>query len=328
MYKIFIVLLLSMFQVLVAVPSSTPQTIMEEKTSTKSYLVGELGMAWQFPSDHLPIGASIDNIHFALWNTLNTEYLHWIEKNGQGLRDSLILNTNVPLSENSMLTVREDMVIEYIMKMLQHPTHPRSVLALQEVGGCLFRELSLRLPDFMHIFPENADEQKVEDIFIVDTRIFDILDSEISQYTFSHNTIIRLTLREKVTGLKYCFIQSHVPGGPVNSLPARIELAEKVMQEYNAENISIVLGDMNRSPDYFLPQFEQAAKKMGLPVQPFIIMDVSYPTHISTDMEASWIDNIFISNSYPQIESHVAKDGSELFEKLQPTLDLLESLKP
>lgn len=327
MYKIFTILLLLMFQVLAALPSSTPQPI-EEKTSTRAYFVGELGKAWQFPSDHLPIGASIDNIHFALWNTLNTEYLHWIEKNGQGLRDSLILNTNVPFSENSILTVREDMVIDSIMKMLQHPTHPRSVLALQEVGECLFKELSLRLPDFMHIFPEKADEQKIEDIFIVDTRIFDILDSEISQYTFSHNTIIRLTLRDKVTGLKYSFIQSHVPGGPVNSLPARIELAEKVMQEFNSENISIVLGDMNRSSDYFFPQFEQAAKKMGLAAQPFITIEIPYPTHISTDREASWIDNIFISNPYPQIESRVAKDGAELFEELQPTLDLLEGLKP
>ena len=321
-------LLLSMFQVLAALPSSTSQNITEEKTSTQSYLVGELGMAWQFPSDHLPIGASVDNIHFALWNTLNTEYLHWIEKNGQGLRDSLILNTNHPLSENSKLTVREDMLIEYILKMLKHPTHPRSVLALQEVGGSLFREMSLRLPDFAHIFPKNADEEKVEDIFIVDTRIFDILDSEISRYTFSNNTIVRLTLREKVTGLKYCFIQSHVPGGPVNSLPARMELAEKVMQAYNAENISIVLGDMNRSPDYFLPQFEEAARKKGLATQPFTNMDIPYPTHIGTHMEASWIDNIFISNPYPHIKSQVAKEGSELFEELQPTLDLLQSLRP
>jgi hypothetical protein len=327
MYKIFIALFLSMFQVLVALSSSTPQTIIEEKTSTRSYFVGELGEAWQFPSDHLPVAASIDNIHFALWNTLNTEYLHWIEKNEQGLRDSFILKANVPFSENSMLTIREDLVMEYIMKMLNHPTHPRSVLALQEVGDCLFRELSLRLPDFMHIFPKNADEKKVEDLFIIDTRIFDILDSEITQYAFSHNTIIRLTLCEKMTGLKYCFIQSHVPGGPVNSLPARVELAEKVMQEYNTENISIVLGDMNRSPDYFLPQFEQAANKMGLAVQPFINMDVSYPTHISTDREASWIDNIFISNPYPHIESHVAKDSSEIFKELQSTLDLLENLK-
>jgi hypothetical protein len=328
MYKIFTILLLSICQVLVALPSNAPQQIIEEKTSTKSYFVGELGTAWQFPSDHLPVGASIDNIHFALWNTLNTEYLHWIEKNGQGLRDSLILSTNVPLSENSILTVREDMVIEYILKMLNHPTYPRSVLALQEVGENLFKELSMRLPDFMHVFPENADEQKIEDVFIIDTRIFDIVDSEISQYTFSDNTIVRLLLREKATGLQYCFIQSHVPGGPVNSLPARVELAEKVMQAYNPENISIVLGDMNRSSDYFFPQFEEAAKKMGFTNQPFVDIDIPYPTHISTHMEACWIDNIFIANPYSQIESHIAKDGSELFEELQPTLDLLENLKP
>jgi hypothetical protein len=45
-------------------------------------------------------------------------------------------------------------------------------------------------------------------------------------------------------------------------------------------------------------------------------------------MEACWIDNIFIANPYPQTESHTAKDGSELFEELQSTLDLLENLKP
>lgn len=213
------------------------------------------------------------------------------------------------------------MVIQYIMKMLHHPTHPRSLLALQEVGESLFRELSLRLPDFMEIFPN----QKNEDLFIVDRRIFDILDSTISEYTFSHNTIASLTLREKATGLKYCFIQSHVPGGPVNSFPASIEFAKKVMQKYNSEHISIVLGDMNRSSDYFLPQFEEAAKEVGLSAQPFAMMETPYPTHINTDMEASWIDNIFISNPYLQIESHPAKGGSELFEELQPTLDLLES---
>jgi hypothetical protein len=180
----------------------------------------------------------------------------------------------------------------------------------------------------MRIIPEHGDEQKIEDIFIVDTRTFDILDFAISGYSFTDNNIVKLTLREKATGLKYCFIQSHVPGGPVNSLPARIEFAEKVMQAYSDDNISIVLGDMNRSSDYFLPQFEDAAKRIGLAAQPFINIDIPYPTHISTDMEASWIDNIFISNPYPQIESHVVKHGSELFEELQPTLDLLESLKP
>lgn len=325
MMKALMIFSLSIFQFLVLNPL---QATMEEKTSTNSYFVGELGNAWQFPSDHLPIGGSVGNVHFALWNTLNTDYLHWIEKNGQGLRDSLILNTNVPLSENSSLTVREDIVIEYILKMVTHPSHPRSVIALQEVGDCVFRELAQRLPDFVQILPERADEQQIEDIFIVDTRLFEILDFEISKYTVADNTIIKLTLQEKATGLKYCFIQSHVPGGPVNSLPARSEFAKKVMQEYRSENISILLGDMNRSPDYFLPHFEQEAHAKGLATQPFTIMDIPYPTHINTHLEASWIDNIFIANPYSQIKSHVAKDGTELFEQLQLTLDLLECLKP
>ncbi len=320
MNKIFIALCLFLFQDVAA-------TVTKETTSRQSYFVGELGAEWQFPSDHLPVGASIDNLHFALWNVLNSEYLHWIEKNGQGLKDSLIITSNTPLSENLELTVREDLVVEYIIKMINHPTHPRSVIALQEVGESVFRELLLKLPSFMHIFPVDADEQGVEDIFVVDRRIFEILDSEISKYTFKDNTIVKLTLREKSTGVKYRFIQSHVPGGPVNSLPASIELAEKVMQEFDPENITIILGDMNQTPDYFIPQFEQAAKKLGLPNQPFNVMDIPYPTHIDTERNATWIDNIFIANPYPEVESRISKDSSELFEELQPILDLLERSK-
>lgn len=327
MDKILFVLLLSMFHAVAAQAEEMPQGGMEEKTSTQSYFVGELGAAWQFPSDHLPVGGSIGNIHFALWNTLNTKYLHWVEENEQGLKDSLILQANVPISEDDKLTVREDIVAGYIMKMLQHPTQPRSILAIEEVGQSLYNSLSLRLPDYMQIYPGKADEQKLQDLFIVDTRMFDILDCDISKYSFKENTIVKLLLREKNTGLKYCFIQSHVPGGPANSLPARIEFAGKVMKEYNPENIFIVLGDMNRSADYFLPHFAQAAREMGLETQPFVVMDIPYPTHVDTHLEASWIDNIFIANPYFQIESHPSS-GMELLEDVQPTLELLESLRP
>lgn len=316
MYKILFILLISLFQIAAPLYSS-------EETSTKSYFVGELGKAWQFPSDHLPVGASVDHIHFAIWNILNTKYLGWIEKNEQGLKDSLIMSANVPISENSPLAVREEMIIDDILEMVNHPIYPRSVIALQEVGDTLFRELASRLPDYMKLLPQDADVQNVQDVFVLDTRVFDVLDYEISKYSFSENTIVKLLLLEKETGLKYCFIQSHVPGGPINSPPARVEFADKVMQEYNDENIMILLGDMNRSPDYFLTQFEQSAKKIGLATQPFVSIEIPYPTHIDTKMRASWIDNIFISNPYPEIESSVTEQGSDFFEDLQPTLDLL-----
>lgn len=298
------------------------------KINTKPYRVGELGAEWQFPSDHLPVGASIDDIHFALWNTLNTKYLHWIEKNEQGLKNSLIMSSNIPLPGNSNLTLREAIVLVFITKMLNHPEHSRSVLALQEMGEGLLKELSRCLPNYMHVIPEDAAKQKIEDIFLVDTRVFDILDSEISKYTFSRNTIMTLRLREKASGLKYCFIQSHVPGGPVNSVPARIEFSNKIMQEYSLDHAIVVLGDMNRSPDFFLSQFEEAAKERGLANQPFVNVEIPYPTHINTHMQASWIDNIFIANPRLQSEIPVANEGFELFDELQPTLDLLKRLRP
>lgn len=58
----------------------------------------------------------------------------------------------------------------------------------------------------MQNIPEYADEQGIEDIFIVDTRVFDILDSEITKYSFSHNAIEKLTLRDKMSAYSINFL--------------------------------------------------------------------------------------------------------------------------
>ena len=85
-----------------------------ENASSIVYPVGELGEKWQFPSDHLPIGLTAGNIHVATWNTLNTRYIYHILTNQQGLRDSLIVDANVPLKEGSPLTLRESQIIDQV----------------------------------------------------------------------------------------------------------------------------------------------------------------------------------------------------------------------
>ncbi len=40
--------------------------------------VGELQEKWQFPSDHLPIGMTFEDLHFASWNVLDAEYMSWV----------------------------------------------------------------------------------------------------------------------------------------------------------------------------------------------------------------------------------------------------------
>lgn len=310
---------------ILALLATSPLVFGEEKTSTRSYPVGELGAAWQFPSDHLPVGGTIGNVNFALWNTLNTLYLGWIEKNAQGLKDSLIMIANTPGQDQ--LTKRETIVVDSILAMVKHPHYPRSVIALQELSEKVYRDLEKRLPSSVKLLPQNLDN-RVEDIFLVDTEIFDILDYSIRKYSFKENTIATVTLREKASNLKYKFIQSHVPGGPVDSQPAREEFAQVVMDNYDSDAIMVLLGDMNRSPDFFLPHFEKAAKERGLSAQPFITMEIPYPTHVNTHMEASWIDNIFFATPYPAIIHRSAQDAMELFDGLQPAIDVLTAKDP
>lgn len=298
------------------------KTAYEEKTSTISYPVGELGEQWVLPSDHLPVGATVGNIHFVMWNILSSHALHYIEDNGQGLRDSFIMAANIPTDDEDGLTLREMVIIDNIMEMIEHPTHPRSVLALEEVTLQVYNKLKKILPSNMAMLPYFS-----QDVFIYDQNVFKLWTWDHLKYAnSSKNTITNLFLREKSTGILYCFVQSHVPGGPaVNSLPARVELSEAILGDFNPKAIKIVVGDMNRSPDYFMNNFAETARELDIE-QPFQNLPVPYPTHINTHQEASWIDNIFIYNPYTEIPCQVSEDGSEFFNDLQRTIDLLKHI--
>lgn len=293
----------------------------EEKTSTHSFPVGELGEAWDFPSDHLPIGGTIGNIHFAMWNILDTKALHHIIDNGQGLKDSYIVTANIPYDD--LITVREAKVIENVIEMIQHAKYPRSLIALQETGKEVYRRLQEVLPSNMKLYPVNAEEVGHGDVYIYDTNLFEVLSIDKAYYSIrSHNTMMALKLREKKTGLIYNFMQSHVPGGPIFSNPARKELAEYVKKHFDPHAITILVGDMNRSSDFFIKNFEQVFEN-----QPFTSMDILYPTHINTAKEASWIDNILIAIPEMDLKVEVAESSAELFQSLQSTIDLLNSFR-
>lgn len=303
--------------------------IPEEKTANAFYSVGELGALWQFPSDHLPVGGTIGRIHFVAWNILDTRYLKHIVENGQGLRDSLIMEANVPFAVGSELTVREQMVIDSVLEMIDHETHPRSLLALEETGNEVYKRLQEVLPARMGLFPDKIEEIEHGDVFIYDRDVFEFINFQSTIYEVNQrNTYATLTLIERETGITYRFVQSHVPGGPILSVPATEEFANGVMKGFDAQAITVIMGDMNRSPDYFLEEFKVAAARVGLEKQPFINLWIPYPTHINTHQEASWIDNVFLCNPYPEISYHTAAGASELFEGVQGTLDLLERLRP
>lgn len=288
--------------------------------SQQPYFVGEIGAAWQFPSDHLPRGASVGNFHIAFWNILNKDYLYHIEENTQGLRDSSIITDNVPADPNDTLTVREMFIGQLIIDMINHPTHPRSLIGLEETHKDVHKYLQQHLPSPWKIAtPPNQPFS--QDIFLYDSEKFELIDLEAIQYTEKFpKTIFTITLLEKQSNQVFRFLQSHIPGGPVDSAAGCAKFAEEALRQYDPNLTMVLMGDMNQTPDVIQEALEKAAADAGIS-QPFDYLPIAYPSHINTKLKASWIDNFFI---YSPDTSIVGSDQpEELFEDLRPLVQLL-----
>jgi hypothetical protein len=287
------------------------------------YFVGELGSSWEFASDHLPIGLTMDQTHISFWNILNKLYLGHIVENTQGLRESAIMRDNVPDTQNPPLTVRETTVLKEIAEMIHHPTHPRSLIALQETHPDVLKALQKSLPPGWQIALPPGQKTS-QDIFLYDTQVFELVSLEAEKYSDQlPKTIFSLTLTEKASGKTVRFIQSHIPGGPVNSPAACAKFAEVALKQFDPSITLILMGDMNQSPSVIEKALDLAAKNAGLDKQPYRYLENPNPTHMNTLMEASWIDLFFIytPDSSAKIQP---SQPEELFDELVPIVNLLK----
>jgi len=291
--------------------------------SHQPYYVGELGPSWQFPSDHLPRGATMENFHIVFWNILNKNYLGHIEENTQGLRHSSILTDNVRVEPNSSLTVREMKTAQMILEMINHPTHPRSLIALQETHKDVQKYLRQQIPETWKIAtPPNQPNS--QDIFLYDGELFELISIDAVKYSPEFpKTIFTLTLKEKNTNKVFRFLQSHIPGGPVNSAAGCAQFSQEALRQYDPALTIVLMGDMNQSPDVIQKALEKAAVEKGMP-QPFTYLPIAHPSHMNTNMEASWIDNFF---TYSPETTIVGSDNpEEVFDALVPIVELLNGL--
>ena len=98
-------------------------------SQTSRVYVGELQERWKFPSDHLPIGISIQDTTTSFrvisWNVLNSAYMKWIYDNSQGLARSDLTKEDIPIKEGG-LTLREQHVIDLVQSF------STDILCLQE----------------------------------------------------------------------------------------------------------------------------------------------------------------------------------------------------
>jgi endonuclease/exonuclease/phosphatase family metal-dependent hydrolase len=279
--------------------------------------VGELQEKWQFPSDHLPIALSFEGHHFASWNVLDADYMDWvIEKNSQGLSRSLIADEHVYIGD-SKLTIRDRHIADLILEMVSHPTHPRSVLSLQESSKPFLSELRSRLPAHFEILSENNGEA-----MIIDKRYFEVVDAkEVSGIfaDFPNRTLQDITLRRLSDGREMRLVSAHLPGDPTK--PGRLEFAQYLQRTFDPNMTTLAMGDMNFNEIQMSDAMRGAFENRS----PFSIYS-PYPTNISPNIFVSKvIDHFFVYS--PNQSQVIVSDPDQIVADLSSTVALLQGEK-
>jgi hypothetical protein len=271
--------------------------------------VGELQERWQFPSDHLPIGMSIDGLKIASWNVLNPLYMDWvIEKNSQGLSRSSLAKDHV-LIPGKKITVRESHVIDSILQMAGNG---QSVIALQECGMPFLNELEARLPPHFKLVRENEGFSEDQITLLYDTTLLELLEKSTPSNVFSQDSrpFMDLLFQRKDGSAPIRIINAHVPGDPMG--PARYEFASYV-EKISIPGIStIALGDMNFNEIEMRDAFKGSSFSIHTP----------YCTNISPNIFISKAIDHFITDSPASIRLQTAK---EVIAGLSQTISLLET---
>lgn len=275
--------------------------------------VGELQEKWQFPSDHLPIGMTFDNLNFVSWNVLDAEYMSWVtEKNSQGLSRSMIADEHVYIGD-SKLTIRDKHVVDLILQTIAHPTHPRALLSLQECSNSFIEELRSRLPAHFEIISNQGDA------VLLDRRRFEIVEAKEVAGVFAdapYRTLQDITLRRLDNGQLLRLVNVHLPGDPTK--PGRFEFAQYLEKTFDSKLTTLAMGDMNFDELEMADAMAQAFRNNS----PFSLHS-PYCTNISPNVFKSKAIDHFLVYS-PNQSSVLLNTPDQIMPELAPVAALLE----
>jgi endonuclease/exonuclease/phosphatase family metal-dependent hydrolase len=278
-------------------------TVVANDQTYAPYFVGALHEKWKFPSDHLPIGATLPTFRIVSWNILNEAYLRYIIEDGQGLNKSLITRL-AHVRSRSGLSKREWVVYQECQEMMEGG-HERSLVGLLETSVPLLRYLKHHLPSGWRCLAPHTPF--TEDVFLYNSRRLRVLDSTVVPYGDNTTKVVfLLKVQERKSDKKYSIILTHVPGGGPQG---RTEMAHIVHSLFDPSIETVLMGDMNASPN----DIAAALQQEGLP---FTIAATTYPTHVNTLKQASWIDSFFVYS--PSGKKFLHPDPSRnLFAKMK-----------
>ncbi len=214
--------------------------------------VGIMREKWTHPSDHLPIGVTLQGqspIHIATWNILADIYMKHVMDDYQGLMGSAITTEHEKVTEEG-ITLRNQHLIDHILQMLTDKDRPRGVIALQECGKTFIQHLKKSLaPHFKLSLAGESEEDQIAMIY--NSNIFDLVEKNGQQGVFSDKPsrgILNLLLKQKDTGELIRCITVHLPW--VLQGPATQELSAYILEQKRVQKegeTMVVMGDMNRT---------------------------------------------------------------------------------
>ncbi len=281
----------------------------------KGTYVGELQERWQFPSDHLPIAMTYDDLHIASWNVLDAGYMSWVtEKNSQGLSRSLIKDEHIYIGD-SKLTIRDIHTADLVLEMISHPTHPRSILSLQECSKPFLEELTSRLSGSFEVVEHHGNA------ILFDRSRFELVNAKEVLGVFTNEpkrSFQEICLRRIDNGENFKLFNVHLPGDPTK--PGRFEFAQYIKDTFDSNCTTVAMGDMNFNELEMADAMRQAFPDNS----PFSIYS-PYCTNISPYVfNSKAIDHFIISTPNQSLVTLNSPD--QVMTKLEEVVSLLERL--
>ncbi len=286
-------------------------TFAETKEPIGGY-VGRLEALWQFPSDHLPIGISLDDLHIASWNVLDSKYMWWVtKKDSQGLQKSMLVDEHVYVGKTK-LTIRDQHIVRLILEMIHHETHPRSLIALQECGEPFLDELAAHIPSTFSIIAKNGNA------VLVDTSRFAIeLEEALPIFADEKKrTVQNLLLKDRDTHLLLRLVNVHIPGDPAR--PGKEEFTNYLANSFDPTMTTIALGDMNFNEI----EMQDALIQSFNGINSFTLY-TPYCTNIAPETYYSKaIDHFIVHTASNELETTL-NTPDQVLQTLETTADLL-----
>jgi thioredoxin reductase (NADPH) len=274
--------------------------------------VGELQEKWTLPSDHLPIGISVsdgkDPFTVVSWNVLNSEYMHWIYKNGQGLGHSILIEEDTPIHPDGF-TLREQHVIDALLQMIHSSKH---LLCLQECSERFIQELKKQLPPSIKLLRSSEEPTKNQNVILYDEQKFQCIEKTLHTDAFLSEPgrpLMEAVLEKE--GIRYRIFNAHLRCDSAKS--QRFELAQFVRKRQSPSDVTLILGDLN---------VEQAQMAEAL-ASPGMIPFSPYKTTVSPELHSKAIDHIFIDTASHRIQAE-ALEADGLLPGLQKSVELLK----